>query len=226
MKTNAEQLREYKELLDSGVITEDEFNHLKTEIISQMRPASDDKEEAQTESKPANQEKKSKKMFVIIGAVLIVAAVILVALVLKKPSSNSQLPLGVNWGDDLKSVQKVVEKNAKIYETTDHVVHGDGIDTLGYNSEIDFYVTEDRPLDEILVFIHARNNTDKGSVEADEIVEHFREIYGEEIGEVEYDENYNSYTHKWKKDDEKVSVIVYLDANMVAITYSIRDYDD
>lgn len=224
MKTTAEQLREYKELLDSDVITEDEFNHLKSELLSQVSK-DNNKSGVLEANKNKGDHKSPKKVYAIIGAVIVIIAIIVVAIVLKKTSNNSQLPLGVNWGDDLKTVQKKVEENAKFYKTDEYGVHADGVDTLGYNSRIDFYVREDKPLDQIIVFIWAADNDDKGNVEANDIIDHYKQLYGEET-EIKDDEDNNTYTHKWKTENEEVSVIVMLDDNCVGIGYDYAEKND
>ena len=85
---NIEELKKFKELLDTGVITEEEFNEKKTELLLNDKPDNKaiDNKKTKKEKKPID----SKKKKILVIALVAIIAIIAVAYGVKTSVEASQ----------------------------------------------------------------------------------------------------------------------------------------
>lgn len=77
---NIEELKKYKELLDSGVITQEEFEKKKGELLNNTESSDSDNFEKKVEKEKKTRKKPNKKLVKTMGIVVVIVVAIIVAL--------------------------------------------------------------------------------------------------------------------------------------------------
>ena len=88
---NIEELKKYKELLDSGVITQEEFEKKKGELLNNTESSNSDNSEKKVVKEKKTRKKPNKKLVKTMGIIVVIVVAIIVALfAVKKITTHSE----------------------------------------------------------------------------------------------------------------------------------------